>query len=56
MGQKGQDGYYAEECYFFFNFRAQIHQLKNRPDKKKKHVHNFVYKSHYLETKWGWVH
>ena len=22
MGQKGQDGYYAEECHFFFYFVA----------------------------------
>ena len=36
MGQKDQDGYYAEKCHFFFNIGALIHQFKKKkkPDQK----------------------
>ena len=55
MDQKDQDGYQADKSQFFFNFKALIHQLKHRPDKKLKYaVHQFVYKSHNLLTKQGW--
>ena len=57
MGQKDQDGYHAEKCHFFVNVRAYIYQFKNRLNQKQNHVvHYFVYKSHYFETKKGWVH
>ena len=34
MGQKDQDGYYAEKCHIVFNFGVWIHQPKNSPDLK----------------------
>ena len=53
MGQKDQDGYYAEMCHIFFNFGVWINQYKNIPDQKKKYlVHYFVYKS-FLVNKIG---
>ena len=58
MGQKDLNGYYAEKCHIFFlNFWVWIHQVINSPDQKIKYVaHYFVYKSHYLLTKYGTVH
>ena len=57
MGQKYQDGDYAEKCHIFFNFGVTMHQLKNSQNQKSKYVvHYLVYKSHYLGTRPHWVH
>ena len=41
---------------FFSTLEPNYTNLKTNPIKSKKNiVHYFVYKSHYLETKEGWV-
>ena len=34
MGQKDQDGDYAEKCHIFFKFAVGMHQPKNSPSQK----------------------
>ena len=35
MGQKDQDGYYAEECHFFFTLEPKYTDLKTVQSKSK---------------------
>ena len=54
MGQKDQDGYYAEQCNFFsrlWTLNTPIY--KQARSKEKNVVHYFVYKNHHLVTIYG---
>ena len=52
MGQKNQDGYYAEKWKKYSKFLVlKYTNLKQAGSKEKIFVHYFVYESHYLLVK-----